>query len=71
MQVASQAGVISATRGGALRHVAATAVDREGEALSLLQPDLMLARELGNFLYWAQAELQRRDEWRPDYLESV
>jgi hypothetical protein len=31
----------------------------------------MLARELSNFLYRAQAELQRRDEWRPDYLQSV
>jgi hypothetical protein len=39
--------------------------------LSLLQPNLMLARELSNFLYQAQAELQRRDEWRPDYLREA
>jgi hypothetical protein len=44
---------------------------RHAYQLSLLCPNVMLARELANFLYRAQAELQRRDEWRPDYLQSA
>jgi hypothetical protein len=36
--------------------------------LQALSPGLLLARELTNFLYRAQRELEHRDEWRPDYL---
>jgi hypothetical protein len=44
---------------------------RHAYQLASLSPNVMLARELANFLYRAQAELQRRDEWRPDYLQSL
>jgi hypothetical protein len=39
--------------------------------LQALNPNLMLARELANFLYRAQRELERREEWRADYLRET
>jgi hypothetical protein len=38
--------------------------------LQALNPSLLLARELANFLYRAQRELERREEWRPEYLHD-
>lgn len=38
--------------------------------LASYRPPPMLAKQLAGFLLTCERELKRRDEWRPDYLQS-
>jgi hypothetical protein len=44
---------------------------RHAHQLAGLHPNVRLSRELSNFLYRAQQELERRGEWRPECLKAA